>query len=135
MSICLTQGCINIANKGRYCNTCASRKYRKNNPLRYAYHALKDNAKRRGKAFELSFEEFKLFVRKVDYMKKKGVTAEAYHIDRIDETRGYTLGNLQILTNSDNVRKYLDYRWNEQAQKMEFKNVTLKQPVFEDVPF
>jgi hypothetical protein len=61
MKRCKTPGCNNQA-KGNYCSTCYSRNWKKNNPIRYAYQTAKDNAKRRGKVFELSFEEYKEFV-------------------------------------------------------------------------
>ena len=107
MSIRYCDNCGNKARKGRRkCNTCISREWRKNNPIKAAYHNLKSNAKRRGKDFDLTFEQFKLFVIKMDYIRLKGIKAECYHIDRIDENKGYSIDNIQLLTNSDNVKKY-----------------------------
>jgi len=117
------------------CSTPRVRKWRESNPLRYAYQTTKDNAKRRGKVFDLTFEEFKEFAIKVDYIKKKGVHASSIHIDRIKENKGYTIDNIQPLTNSQNVRKYLDYRWNELDRQMVFDTVTVKHKKPEGVPF
>jgi len=111
------------------------RRWRSLNPMRYAYLNLKHNARRRGKEFKLTFEQFAQFCRKVDYLKKKGVSASSYHIDRIDENKGYTLDNIQVLTNSANVRKYLDYRWNELNGNMDFKTVTAKPVQQNECPF
>jgi hypothetical protein len=87
-------------------------RWRKANPLRYAYQNLKGNAKRRGKVFDLTFDEFKQFAVKTEYIGKKGRTAESYHVDRIDPARGYTINNIQVLTNSENMRKHMIAYWN-----------------------
>lgn len=133
MNRCANHNCSNTT-KGEYCTSCRIRMWRQNNPLQYAYQTSKHNAKRRGKQFDLSFEEYKEFVIKVDYIKKKGVHANSMHIDRIEEDKGYTKGNLQPLTNSQNVRKYLDYRYNQLDRRMEFKTVTVKHEEFKGVP-
>lgn len=87
------------------CGTCRSKEYRKNNPLQSAYITLRYNAKRRGKAFDLTFEEFKEFAIATDYIIKKGKQKLSYTIDRIHDTEGYTRDNIQVLTNADNVKK------------------------------
>lgn len=108
MRPCKTKYCTNQARTDRLiCGKCNSRKYRANNPYRAAYSALKHNARRRGKEFGLSFEEFKEFAVRVDLLQGAGITRDSYHVDRIDETKGYVVGNLQKLTNSQNIRKYL----------------------------
>lgn len=47
-------------------------------------------------------------------MLNKGRTAESYTVDRINDDLGYVPGNLQVLTNRDNVIKQrkleYDYR-------------------------
>ena len=127
--------CDKHIEKGRTCRACINRKHRANSPERYAYQALKDNAKRRGKPFEITFQEFKDFCKKVGYMRKKGITRDSYHIDREDETKGYVAGNLQILTNVDNVRKYLRYAYDPHERKMEYTTETLKDTPQTDTPF
>ena len=91
-----------------------SKEYRINNPLKYSFQTLKDNAKRRGKEFKLTFNEFKKFAIKTDYLNKKGISAQAYHIDRIDEAKGYTVENIRIVTNSENVKKYIRFKYRDQ---------------------
>lgn len=97
------------------CYACKTRRYAKRNPVRYAFQKLRCNARRRGKDFDLTFEQFNQFYIRFDYMKKKGITSTAYHIDRIDENKGYTINNIQLLTNQENVRKYStfirEYDW------------------------
>lgn len=91
------------------CNTCYSRAWRKAHPYRDAYHNLKSNAKRRGKSFDLTFEEFKTFAIEVQYLFGKGRKKNSYTIHRIDEEQGYSKTNIGMLTNSDNVKAYHRY--------------------------
>jgi hypothetical protein len=87
------------------------KKWREANPVHAAYQTLKANAARRGKDFTISFSYFKWFCVKTQYIAGKGRSADSYHVDRIDEARGYVPGNLQVLTNAENVIKYLSYDW------------------------
>lgn len=81
------------------------RKWREKFPLRYAYNNFKQNAKRRKKEFSLTFEQFEQFALTVELVGKRGKTKDSYHIDRIDETKGYSIDNIQLLTCSENVIK------------------------------
>ena len=117
---CETKHCTNTAAYGKLCGKCKSAKYRKEHPVKAAYSILKENAKRRKKEFDLTFEQFEAFAIRTGYMKKKGIFSESFHIDRINEAGGYTIDNLQVLTNAQNVRKYLKYSWDEHNRKMMF---------------
>jgi len=66
---------------------------------------LKSNAKRRGKFFDLTLEQFKTFCIDTGYMAGKGKKATSLSIDRIDVEKGYTIDNLQILTLTANTVK------------------------------
>lgn len=91
--------------KDRFCPR-HSRMYQKyNNPVNYTYNVLRNNALRRSKVFTLTLEEFKEFCDSTGYMDKKGRRAFDSSIDRIDSSRGYEKGNLQILTISQNSSK------------------------------
>lgn len=134
--ICHSKGCRNVTKGGnKLCDTCKKRKYRKENPLKASFQSLKDNAKRRNKEFNLTFDEFKEFSIKTDYYKKKGISSESFHIDRIDESKGYLINNIQVLTNSQNVKKYLKYRYDPELRKMEFSNEIPKFQTSENCPF
>ncbi len=86
--------------------------YKKNNPEQYAYNTFRNNARRRGKDFTITLEQFIEFATiKTCYMTDRGHTKNGLHIDRIDETRGYHIDNIQVLTNSQNVRKYKDFKY------------------------
>lgn len=96
--------------KGRKtCNSCNYRQKKLKNPIRIAYTSLKSHAKERGKNFTLTLEEFTWFCIKSNYLNRKGIKKFSYHIDRIDETKGYEVGNLQLLTNTENARKYIKF--------------------------
>jgi hypothetical protein len=78
---------------------------KENNPVSYTYNLLKSNAKRRGKVFELTLEQFKDFCNSTGYIAGKGKQATSLSIDRVDVTKGYTIDNLQILTLRENSVK------------------------------
>lgn len=111
--MCATKNCRKIAKKGNYCASCSIVRFSAKHPEKYAYFVLRNNAKRRGKVFTISFDEFLTFITKTKYMKKKGIEAQSLHIDRIDESKGYEPGNLQMLTNTQNIKKRLIYEWDQ----------------------
>ena len=92
-----------------YKKKIALQKWRKDNPVHYAYLTLKANAKRRHKDFDLTLDQFKQFCYRYKYIGKKGRSKDGYGVDRVDETKGYTLGNMRILKNGNNVKKYKAY--------------------------
>ena len=113
--VCATKCCRNTVKcRGRVCSTCMSREATKRNPMRRCYRNLKSNAKRRGKEFDLTFEQFEAFAVRTDYINKRGIMPDGYTIDRIDNTKGYTISNIRVLTNRENHQKYLniDRYWN-----------------------
>ena len=138
---CKTDNCRNrVSKKNKLCYKCMSRLWREKNPEKSAYLNLKSNAKRRGKHFDLTFEDFCKFCVKTKYMKKRGITRMSYHVDRIDENKGYTINNIQILTNIENVKKYwtnFHYEYNHIKNEMYFKTTTTRMAEIkpEDDPF
>lgn len=124
--VCITPYCMKPSQKkstkkgrGLKCFSCAQNVKRLNNPLRYSYHVLKNNAKRRGKKFTLTFERFTELAKEIDYMNKKGTRAKSMTIDRKREEEGYTDENVQGLTLKENIYKYKKH----------------KQEQYTDVPF
>lgn len=89
----------------------SNKRWRERNPKKYAYLTLKANAKRRKKLFDLTYEDFEKFCYRYKYIGKKGRTAEGYGVDRKREEDGYTLDNMRILKNGNNVKKYKSYDW------------------------
>lgn len=100
-------------------------------PVRYSYNNLKVNATRRGKPFTITLAYFRRFCYRTDYIAGKGRTADSYTVDRIKEHLGYIPGNLQKLKNKDNVKKYLNYDWQNKIATIQVVN----QQEYEDLPF
>ena len=104
--VCAVFRCCNAKLPDRVvCNTHKQKLWRTRNPTRAAFRQIKDRAARKGLEFSLSFEDFEEFVKGTGYMVQKGVKPGCLHVDRIDNRVGYVLGNLQILTASENCRK------------------------------
>lgn len=110
------------------------RNWRKNNPEKYCFQTLRNNSKRRGKDFDLTFEQFLQFAAKTNYILGKGRTRESFHIDRIDESKGYTIDNIQVLTNAENVKKFLRFSTDERGVPNYFVNELVK-PSKNTAPF
>lgn len=109
--LCITPYCTSKARYGgSMCHPCRNKAFRQKDPLKYAYQTLKDNAKRRGKDFTLTFEYFCELAKQIDYMNKKGTKAKSMQIDRKDEERGYHNDNVQGLTLAENRYKYDQYK-------------------------
>ncbi len=99
--------------KSRLCHTCESREYRANHPIRAAYYNLRSHAKRRGIPVTITFDQFEAFVLSTGYIHKKGNRLRSHlNIDRIDNTKGYSVDNIQVLTLYENGCKawYTDKR-------------------------
>src|SRR5688572_3621787 len=98
---CFTDGCTNMVRMnhgGRYCNTCRSRITRKNNVARYLFGNLRNNAKRRGVLFNLTFDHFVEECTKNNYFELRGTGANDLTIDRDKPALGYVDGNLKFIT-------------------------------------
>lgn len=90
------------------CNTCRSRKWRKKNPIRDAWHNLKNSARKRNYQFDLPFEAFKAFAIEHKYDKLKGRGKDNLVIDRVHNNEGYTMDNIAVIKKSTNSKKYWD---------------------------
>jgi hypothetical protein len=102
---CQTEDCTNESREHRkLCYKCAKRKHREKYPLKYIYDTVKANAKRRGKEFTLTFDEFKEFCMKTGYDEKKGKTPDSLSIDRREPLNGYSKDNIRAITLSDNTK-------------------------------
>jgi len=121
---CATKYCSREVYALCLCHRCYNREWRKKNVVKATYQALKDNAKRRKKVFDISYEQFTEFCISTKYIAGKGKSRDSFTIDREDETKGYTIDNVRVLSNMENIKKYLDYKWN--GEKMEFKTKTIR---------
>lgn len=75
------------------------------NPYRYWYDVLRQNARARKIFFDLDFEYWKDWCDETGYLIIKGKGAEYGTVDRIRPELGYVKGNLQILTCRANSKK------------------------------
>lgn len=124
---CQTPKCTNKPQKYRkFCPKCRYRTWAKKNPLRAGFINLRKRAKSRGKEFYLTFEQYKSFAIKTNYHINKGRSANSYHIDRIDENGPYSIDNIQVLTNSQNIRKFVQFKQRNEKNEVEFETVTVK---------
>lgn len=109
--LCRTKYCRkNKAKTGHYCYSCVRRKYNQRHPLRNAYHVLKNNAKRRGKPFTITMDEWLQWCKKHDYTPTGGKPSwpefrSRPSVDRIKSRYGYHIWNIQKLSVSDNSKK------------------------------
>lgn len=107
---CSTKGCKNEAAKFRtVCETCKHKAYREKNPKRVFFLNFRKAAKRRGKEFDLTYDQFLDFCNKTGYFEKRGTSGDALQIDRIYPDKGYTIDNIRVLTAyTNNKRQKLD---------------------------
>jgi hypothetical protein len=108
--MCSTVGCGNTPQKGRrYCQSCNNRKWRQKHPIKAAFNNLKQNAKRRGIWFDLTFQAFKRFCKDTAYVKLKGTGPDDMTIDRVIPAKGYVDGNLQMISKAENsIKQHTD---------------------------
>lgn len=99
------------------CDKCRREIYKNKHPLKEAFGSLRRHARARGKDFTLTFEQFKAFAEKTDYMKRKGKTSLSLSIDRIDNSKGYAPGNIQAITLRENTRKQYVPSWREYQER------------------
>lgn len=123
---CATPNCRSKAITGRRrCAKCRSRLYAKKHPHRYHFNLQKQNAKRRGHEFNLTFDQWKAVwdqhPEKWEDKLKPGMCE--WQMDRIDRRLGYEVGNVQILHKTRHVEKtvaenkfYMDVKWNRKKK-------------------
>lgn len=87
------------------CTKCKTRRWRVNNPLKWAYKNLRDHARQRKVGFTLTLAHFGEVCEASGYLLLRGAEGHHMHIDRIDACLGYEDGNIQVLTCSENVAK------------------------------
>ena len=107
--MCKEAGCRKKPDRGNYCFRCLTRRARAKDPVKAAYWILKANAKRRGKVFTLTLDEWREFCVETEYIAGKGRTSKSASVDRKIEALGYTRENIQKLPLGENVKKYLNY--------------------------
>jgi hypothetical protein len=108
---CRVKGCRHHVTPGQrrkqggFCRRCKEDRYKVRHPYTYALNKLRNNARRRGHAFDLTLEEWIMFCDLTGYVDARGRGAEDLSIDRIRDSEGYTLSNIRVLTVSENSRR------------------------------
>ncbi len=87
------------------CHKCNMRLWRARNPMRDAFNNLRNSANKRRIGFALTFEEFQLICNTTGYLKQRGSRASSLQIDRVDNLRGYEVGNISVISCSENTAK------------------------------
>lgn len=109
--LCITKGCRKKS-KRRYCSACARRSWAESNPGKYVFANLRGNAKRRGKEFSLTWEEFESFLKRENYLDKpRGREKFSVSVDREFNEFGYHAWNIKSISIQENSmkRSYVDY--------------------------
>ena len=77
--------------------------------MKYYYNSHKQNAKRRGIPFNLSYQEWRLFWNRHPKQWIEKISDQVnWEIDRLDINRGYELNNIQLLEKYKNVQKWYE---------------------------
>ena len=106
MKKCSIEGCGKLARKGRtLCSGHNISQWRSKNPVRAAWHELRNKCKRKRRHLGLTYEQFEEFCTTTGYTDGSGRHRHNFHIDRIDPRKGYTVDNIQVLTCAENVAK------------------------------
>lgn len=121
VGLCKVKFCSNGARKyknrsktgkvqfAKMCHKHLRQHQKENNPIRYWFDVLRQNARRRKIKFGLTIADFKEFCDETGYLKQKGKNPHSWTIDRKRPHLGYVKGNIQILTHAGNCRKrYID---------------------------
>lgn len=97
---CPTKWCRReVRKKGKTCSKCSMRAWRAKNPLKALLAMLRCRALRKKVPFNLDVPHLAELILTGCYDPK------THHIDRKIPSKGYTIGNLQILTAEDNIAK------------------------------
>lgn len=104
---CCAYACSNepVQKKGGLCHKHYRRKRRATDPVGVRYQDFKKNALDRGKEFRITLNEFRAWCNETGYIIQKGRRGQSATVDRIRNSEGYHLGNLQLLTNRANASK------------------------------
>lgn len=90
------------------CARCKKEKWRREHPLQAAFCRIRDRARRKKIPFDLTLFQLAEVAIEAGYAPGSGL-----HLDRKDATLGYTKGNVQVLTGTENIIKGNKERWTE----------------------
>jgi len=104
---CSAYACNNkpIKKLGGLCHKHYWRKRKEIDPIYCRYNQFKGNAKQRGKIFLITLKQFREFCKNTGYIINKGKRGMNATIDRIDNSKGYIISNIQLLSLRQNASK------------------------------
>ena len=107
---CCAYSCKNeaIYKKNNLCHKHYARKIRVVDPVGSRYNQFKNNAIRRNKPFTITIDQFREFCTKTGYIITKFKRGRNATIDRINNNLGYHIDNIQLLTQSQNLQKFIN---------------------------
>lgn len=104
--LCQAYRCASLhSKKDRFCHKHRKRYQKEHNEAVYVFGMLKQNARRRNKPFKLTIRQFREFCRSTNYLENRGKNKSSATVDRIDPAKGYEVGNIQVMSLSDNSSK------------------------------
>lgn len=105
---CCVHRCTNkqVDKKGGMCHKHYARKIRENDPVYARYNQFCSNARRRKIKNSVTLEEFRLFCERNNYIIVKYRRGKNCTIDRRCNVHGYHIWNMQILSQTNNTKKY-----------------------------
>jgi len=105
---CCAFNCKNtpVSKKGGLCHAHYRRKRKVIDPVYDRYNSFKTSAKQRGKEFNISLKEFRAFCQETGYVINKGYRGKVASVDRVINSLGYSIDNIQMLSIRANINKY-----------------------------
>ena len=94
-----------ISKKGGLCHKHYARKLKERDPVYARFNQFKSKSKSRGIENTITLEEFRDFCERTGYILKKGYRGKSATIDRIDNSKGYHIDNIQIISFRANASK------------------------------
>ena len=71
----------------------------------YTFNDYRNNARRRGKEWDITLAEFEAFCLRTGFMETKGRNGHQDSLDREVNSRGYVIDNVRVLSVSKNSQK------------------------------
>ncbi len=108
---CVTAHCRNylpasaIQNHNKHCSKCMMRIWRINSGLKATLARLRERARERAIPFSLTEQQLLEVIGDSNYLILKGRVRGMLHLDRIIPAKGYVMGNVQVLSVTENTAK------------------------------
>jgi len=104
-------------------------------PETYALNAMRQRAKQRGMPFTITLSEWREFCRKTGYLENKGKEPDSYTVDRIDDSKGYHIWNIRILSHAENSRdQYRNFEPGEEREFADEEDFSQDAPAYQPEP-